>query len=161
MRSITHRSRPSPGPILHRATKRIRFCDAGGGGGCDDVSATRCSCSRALLQAVSDPKARSALHKKGSNRPAHRLRTTRRARARVCVCVRACACVCVRMSACVRQGHSLVSAPAPGSSLGLPAQFWLPSTKGLPLALLFLGMLLLVVHASRSKTRAVSALQSR
>ena len=69
MRSITHRSKPSPEPILHRATKRIRFSDAGGGGGCDDVSATRCSCSRALLQAVTDPKARSALHKKGSNRP--------------------------------------------------------------------------------------------
>jgi hypothetical protein len=82
-------------------------------------------------------------------------------RARVCVCVCVCVRVRVRMSAFVRQGHSLVSAPAPGSSLGLPAQLWLPSTKGLPLALLFLGMLLLVVHASRSKTRAVSALQSR
>ena len=69
MRSITHRSKPSPEPILHTATKRIRFSDAGNGGGCDDVSATRCTCSSALLQAVSDPKARSALHKKGSNRP--------------------------------------------------------------------------------------------
>ena len=140
MRSITHRSKPSPEPILHRATMCIRFSDAGNGGGCDDVSATRCTCSSALLQAVSDPKARSALHKKGSNRPstaslarigdtaqsvrasdtsncryqhpraegagspAHRLRTTRRARARVVLLgegqVRACACLCV--CACVR-----------------------------------------------------------
>ena len=50
MRSIAHRSKPSPEPIHHRATKRIRFCDAGGGGGCDDVSATRCTCSSAFCR---------------------------------------------------------------------------------------------------------------
>ena len=40
-----HRSKPSPEPILHRATKRRCFIwDAGG---CDDGSAARCTCLRA------------------------------------------------------------------------------------------------------------------
>ena len=69
MRSITtgvshlYRADPSSG---HQAPMLLRHA-----GGCDDGSAARRTCSRALSSlADSDPKARSALHtQKGSNRP--------------------------------------------------------------------------------------------
>ena len=53
-----HRSKPSPEPILHRATKRLCFCEM--------LSAAATDLRRAALvrlpsPAVSDPKARSAL----------------------------------------------------------------------------------------------------
>ena len=61
-----HRNRPALEPILHRATKRRCFCEM-------LVAATtdprRAALARMTLLVVSDPKARSALHKKGSNRP--------------------------------------------------------------------------------------------
>ena len=48
-----HRSKPSPQPILHRATELRCVCEM-------PSAATRCTCSRALFP-VSDPTARSAL----------------------------------------------------------------------------------------------------
>ena len=61
-----HRNRPALEPILHRATKRRCFCEM-------LVAATtdprRAALARMTVLVVSDPKARSALHKRGSNRP--------------------------------------------------------------------------------------------
>jgi hypothetical protein len=64
--SYHHRNQPALQPILPRATKRGCFCEM-------LVAATtdprRAALARMTVLVVSDPKARSALHKKGSNRP--------------------------------------------------------------------------------------------
>jgi hypothetical protein len=53
-----HRNRPSPEPILHRATERICFCEMLVASTTDSQ---RAALVRVLLLANSDPKARSAL----------------------------------------------------------------------------------------------------
>ena len=54
-----HRSKPSPEPILHRATKRLCFCEMLSAAATDP---RRAALARMTSLADSDPKARSALH---------------------------------------------------------------------------------------------------
>ena len=54
-----HRSKPSPEPILHRATRRLCFCEMLSAAATDP---RRAALARMTSLADSDPKARSALH---------------------------------------------------------------------------------------------------